>query len=499
MSPSPLLFVVILLILFVGVPPFYVKADELASRLPVIWPAVAYIVLPSGRGSGFVVGSNEHESVVATNAALVSGGAGSIHVFVSSNAQPVSPSGLASDAATRIALLTIPVGNLPVLRLASHPVAPAHVVAAGYSPRSLSSDFMAPTSHANECAGELRAVNAALQKIEHSVHCDANMQGGPIVDADNGLVVGMVEAPGTQPQSSSFDLSSDGIIADLVRLGSAIQPDKTSAPTLSTNRLIVTMSTFQNDDFQSAQKAGSDVALKAIKLDVPVKYVFNHLQSIDGKTVQGACFEQNAIGAIFVDVSSSLISNTPNSTSQLMTTARVHFGLRFVDCDGDVEADIWNDRLVTEPTDPNHLLTGINIAPDLAAGVADALHKALSSDSELRNFFRYGIFVPDSGSRAMFRLTMLSPAGATVVYAPHIGAAGRARLSVGDEVSSVNGHSTANLSQQALDSLEAASDHWNLAVHAPDGQDFVVSIKPEPLSWYLSHLTYSAWATGPCP
>jgi len=441
-------------------------------------------------GTGFIVKSTSTDSTILT-AAHVIGKSKSVLVFLNDDLSTQYKASVAHiDTTLDLAALTIHKGNLPVLDVATETSEGAAIAVAGYPRASLdllqATDELKPSVH----EGVVSAVRLEGEIIEHSAVTDFGSSGGPVFDSQSGYVIGVVRGMLKNASGAYIATGYNAIHAFLKASGIGTAEDYATSATLpnvpGAYHLIYAQIPNTMNDQQIAIQNQIDYAVQTKLASLFTSSITtDKVTGFDTESIRQLCQKDNAIGVVDV------VDSWDSKIGFFNNTISVKLDIYVLDCYG-YTFFYSSKQKDAKPANVNYTVSADQIVSsfmdllDQASG--DIQNQITQFSTATTNFERYGVPIPTGQKRSLFALQAGST-GATVSAVAPYGTAARAGLQKGDVVTSINGTSVVNMSQDALNSLIAGSqrEDWSFVVLSADGTQATVKFRNEDIRWYLSH------------
>ena len=514
-----------------------VSADVLARTYLFVHQALVFVEGAGGDGSGFVVAVDavRKRSYILTAAHVVckkgyesycSGAPATVilnddaddahraTVIAAERESEPGASRMSDRPDLDLALLELDgVGDIQPLYVPWEAREGLAVAVAGYP---VSSEFarhvygeLRPTLH----EGVISAVRLRGLVIEHSAVTDEGNSGGPLFDANNGYVLGIVEGK-LQVQGASGAYLSTGFLAinsflEAHRRGGNYSHAYFGLPDPGKG--------FARFPFELAKGRSRLIYASALTVRPELKAyhtidekLTKELQSVfDTPVVTDSGtrlkFIPGAIKAFTFDPSETFTQYSPPIpelsaecgskavgvlyfnpvlSRQQDGTQRLSANVALFSCHGNVLRFFYAEKKIGTLAKQAVIQQALDGLVD--AGVEKFREKVEQEPSRFRNFLLYGWFMADNESSALFGFDIHPDTHEVYVnYIDPEGTAYRSGLRLYDTVVSINGHTTEKHTPEMLD-YEIES-YWALGVKRPDRDATTVCFPAENLGWYLDH------------
>jgi S1-C subfamily serine protease len=481
------LAVAFIVALALSVPP--VLADSLANTYVVVHKSLVLVCTDKACGTGFIVASNHTSSQILTAAHVVKSGS-NLGVYLNDDPNVTYRAEISKvDQTDDLGLITIEKGDLPYLDIGSDIAEGDSIAVAGYPVASFA--FLAATKELKPTVheGVISAVRLSGAIVEYSAVTDFGNSGGPVFNTESGNVIGVVRGTLKNAKGANFGPGFKAVENFLASANVHTAADYATSATLPNvpgayHILAVGGNSNANDEQAAMLKQLDSDLVGKVAQQLGARVTITDIDLSDSNVVSEACKDQNAIGTMWIgdrwDTKAGLWYSIDGSVEAILT-----------DCAGQVvlrSKKSKNAKVGSYGVSDNQIMSALADLDDQVA--ADLKSQAESaSPSGLKNFLRYGYFIPDGEKRSMFQLAP-GANGATVTWLDKRGTAARAGLQVGDVVTSLNGQTLVGIDQDTLSQIVNAATptgKWTLTVQAADGTSTNIDFVSENIRWYLSH------------
>lgn len=480
-------------------------------------PSLAIVKNSDGVGTGFCISSSGTGSYYLTNAHVV-GNDTTVTVYrqfptFQKYTGTVVAEGIDQDP--DLAVVRVTVANIPPLLMQltlpseGDPVATAGYPTAQYTLGKISGE-LTPSVH----TGTVSAIVNRGGIVEYDAQTLPGNSGGPLLDARNGNVVGIIRAKIRGATDANLAIGISRIVEPFLKskgiafIAAPALPGVITTANVKTIRVPATLRTLPGAgkvlityDTSQAYGGGDQIVIGAAQ-DFAEKFsarfkVSTLTVEVHTTTLPEILEAARSHDALMVVPYGSAFHTVSSYANQYGHTEKRALDLKVSVIDTYGFTWIHAEKSKTSNSSRGAYDAGVSSFADLndqvIAAIASGLQKYGTDESVDSNFFRYALPLAN-GDKKIF-VSYVPTGRAAKVYVAPFSPAADAGLQTGDIIESINGNSLAGKSEEeilAISRASAVSGNLDIIIIAPDGKPQHIIFEPKDLRWYVEHRAAAA-------